>query len=285
MYGLPEVGLPYGGFREVADQGWQSPRSMTSSQARGQHVTHTRADEPQGPASPDATRAPLGEPQFGGHARQLTEPPWELFMVLGDAGYAAWLKASLATRADFRAINYAVGVAQAWSHSALFSSDIILFDCDMPGLAELGREVGRVAAAPVLLCTRRNWNDELVDALATAAGVLSADALTAEAITSAARAIRSGIAVLPIDHLRTICRDCNAPLAVAAPDPAPHPRLTPRERAVLILVAEGVPSREIAERLAYSERTIKNTLHDVLTRLNAKTRSHAVALAVREGII
>jgi DNA-binding CsgD family transcriptional regulator len=37
--------------------------------------------------------------------------------------------------------------------------------------------------------------------------------------------------------------------------------------------------------LSYSERTIKNVIHDVVTKLNARTRSHAVAEAVRAGLI
>ena len=42
---------------------------------------------------------------------------------------------------------------------------------------------------------------------------------------------------------------------------------------------------EVAARLSYSERTIKAVMHDVTTKLHAKTRSQAVAQAVREGLI
>ena len=66
--------------------------------------------------------------------------------------------------------------------------------------------------------------------------------------------------------------------------PAPA-RLTDREQQVLSLIAEGHPTREVAERLCYSERTVKNVLHDVVTKLNARSRSQAVAFAVREGLI
>jgi DNA-binding NarL/FixJ family response regulator len=62
-------------------------------------------------------------------------------------------------------------------------------------------------------------------------------------------------------------------------------RLTSREQEVLRLVAEGHPTREVARRLCYSERTIKNVIHDVVTKLNARTRSQAVAEAVRAGLI
>lgn len=61
--------------------------------------------------------------------------------------------------------------------------------------------------------------------------------------------------------------------------------LTEREIEVLRLVADGFDTSEIAGRLAYSERTIKNVIHDVTARLNLRNRSHAVAYAVRNGLI
>ena len=61
--------------------------------------------------------------------------------------------------------------------------------------------------------------------------------------------------------------------------------LTDREQQVLSLIAAGHPTREVAQQLCYSERTVKNVLHDVVTKLNARSRSQAVAFAVREGLI
>jgi DNA-binding NarL/FixJ family response regulator len=54
---------------------------------------------------------------------------------------------------------------------------------------------------------------------------------------------------------------------------------------VLKLVAEGLDTSEIADSLSYSERTIKNVLHEVTTRLQLRNRSHAVAYALRNGLI
>ena len=54
---------------------------------------------------------------------------------------------------------------------------------------------------------------------------------------------------------------------------------------MLSLIAAGHPTREVAQALSYSERTVKNVLHDVVTKLNARSRSQAVAFAVREGLI
>ena len=61
--------------------------------------------------------------------------------------------------------------------------------------------------------------------------------------------------------------------------------LTARERRVLSLIAEGRQTREVARELSYSERTVKNVLHDAATKLHARSRSQAVASAVRSGLI
>jgi DNA-binding CsgD family transcriptional regulator len=64
-----------------------------------------------------------------------------------------------------------------------------------------------------------------------------------------------------------------------------EPQLTEREYDVLRMLADGETTRGIAERLRYSERTVKNIVRDLLVKLNCKTRAHAVALAVRHGVI
>jgi DNA-binding NarL/FixJ family response regulator len=70
-----------------------------------------------------------------------------------------------------------------------------------------------------------------------------------------------------------------------------HPRglsfngLSHREIEILRLVADGDDTDEIARKLCYSQRTIKNSLHDVTSRLQLRNRSHAVAYALRQGLI
>jgi DNA-binding NarL/FixJ family response regulator len=61
--------------------------------------------------------------------------------------------------------------------------------------------------------------------------------------------------------------------------------LTSREIDVLRLVAEGMETGEIAGKLSYSERTVKNVMHSLTTRLRLRNRAHAVAYALREGYI
>ena len=62
-------------------------------------------------------------------------------------------------------------------------------------------------------------------------------------------------------------------------------QLTDREYDVLRMLADGESTRGIAKQLSYSERTVKNIVHDLLVKLNCKTRAHAVALAAQQGVI
>lgn len=61
--------------------------------------------------------------------------------------------------------------------------------------------------------------------------------------------------------------------------------LTERELAVLQLLSEGSDTVEIAEKLCYSVRTVKNIVHDLLVKTNTRNRAHVVALAGRQGLL
>ena len=58
-----------------------------------------------------------------------------------------------------------------------------------------------------------------------------------------------------------------------------------REVEVLRLVAEGADTLEIAQRRSYSERTVRNIIHGLLTRMKLNNRAHAVAYALRNGVM
>jgi len=61
--------------------------------------------------------------------------------------------------------------------------------------------------------------------------------------------------------------------------------LTDREVKVLKLLADGFDTCEVGHQLFLSERTVKNIVHDVTSRLNLRNRTHAVAYALRQGLI
>lgn len=116
---------------------------------------------------------------------------------------------------------------------------------------------------------------ELVEA--DVGAVLPQADLTPESLGASVRAVVAGGVTLP--------RDLLPRLLSLIPSQPGSGGLSPRERDVLRLLADGHDTREIATDLCYSERTVKTVVHDVLMKLNCRTRAHAVALATREGVI
>ncbi|KUM99042.1 hypothetical protein AQI88_00270 [Streptomyces cellostaticus] len=68
-------------------------------------------------------------------------------------------------------------------------------------------------------------------------------------------------------------------------DFAPCTALTRREIHVVRLLADGLSTAEIAQQLNFSERTIRNTVSALLNRLHLRNRTHAVAYALRQGVL
>ena len=115
--------------------------------------------------------------------------------------------------------------------------------------------------------------------------VRRADATATALVTTLVR-VASGEGDLPGDLLGKLMEQLGRlQRQVLSPRGLTFTGLSPRERDVLRLVADGLDTAEIAERMCYSERTVKNVLHDLTTRLQLRNRSHAVAYAVREGLI
>ncbi|WP_205669842.1 MULTISPECIES: response regulator transcription factor [unclassified Amycolatopsis] len=112
---------------------------------------------------------------------------------------------------------------------------------------------------------------------AGACGVLRREQACEQTLVSAVRAAATGHGTMPPDLLSDLF---DARQAVPA-----APTLDARERDVLRMVADGHETAEIASALAYSARTVTTIVHDITHRLRLRNRAHAVAFALREGLI
>ncbi len=206
-----------------------------------------------------------------------------------------------------------VAAAEAGDRRALERSDVVLIDVTLTdAVAFIARIVG--ARGRAVLAYVGRYEHALVRAAldAGAIGLLAKDAMTPEILAAALDAAFAGSCVFSPQLLPRMLADPPTPpltvppsLASAAPHdavterlgtpahaepqghiaPPRHGRLTRREQDVLRLIAQGHATREVARELCYSERTIKNVIHDAVTKLEARSRSHAVACAVRHGLI
>src|SRR4051795_4237566 len=207
----------------------------------------------------------------------------KVFVVDPHSIYRRGLAASLELVDGVCSVAHAGSVRDAWSDEEIFSADVVLVDTSMEGGLDLVGALSETTPAKVVACTSSADEGGVMAAVrAGAVGLLRKDTLTPESLGDAVRAAASGTGVLEPDLMVTLLRSMATDGMEAAAAPA---RLNEREQQVLGLIAAGHPTREVAEELCYSERTVKNILHDVVTKLNARSRSQAVASAVREGLI
>ncbi|MGW5086733.1 helix-turn-helix transcriptional regulator [Streptomyces coelicoflavus] len=149
------------------------------------------------------------------------------------------------------------------------------------------RRIVRSEGARAVLVTGTIRESELLDVVECGVGaIVWRHEATAHRLVQAVLAASRGDGDLPADLLGRLISQVGTLHRGAAGRPgAPSLGLAPREVDVLRLVAEGLDTGEIAGKLSYSERTVKNVMHGLTTRLHLRNRAHAVAYALREGYI
>ena len=117
-------------------------------------------------------------------------------------------------------------------------------------------------------------------------GVVRRSQATPSQLVSAIGAAAAGEGTLPPDLLgRLLSQVGRLQRQVLHPRGLTFAGLTEREVAVLRLLADGLDTAEVGHRLFFSERTVKNVIHDITSRLDLRNRTHAVAYAIRQGLI
>jgi DNA-binding NarL/FixJ family response regulator len=149
------------------------------------------------------------------------------------------------------------------------------------------RALKRAGIAHTLLIMRAIDDAAVVSAAEVGvSGLLRRSEATPEALVRTIQKVAAGDGVIPSDLLGHLLGQVGRlQRQVLSPRGLTFSGLSDREIDVLRLIAEGHDTNEIARQLCYSQRTVKNVLHDVTTRLQLRNRSHAVAYAVREGLI
>ncbi len=164
----------------------------------------------------------------------------------------------------------------------LAGAAVLVFDGDRPDLGHvLDALPTDPAERPKLIAAVSEPDDDRLERLARAgvSAILYRHELTPELLTATVRAVLQGRTSMPTDLLPRLLS------SAARAQRVERGALSDRELAVLRMLADGEDTRGIAQGLCYSERTVKNVVHDVLTKLNCRTRAQAVATATRAGII
>ncbi|TLD68244.1 response regulator transcription factor [Phragmitibacter flavus] len=153
---------------------------------------------------------------------------------------------------------------------------VVLMDMQLPGIN--GAEATALIRdldpdARILIFSTFARDEEIVAALDSGASGYLQKTATREELITALRLVASGNRYLPSDlaqrltHLQT------------------GPTITPREREIIALVAQGSANKEIGAQLGISEDTVKQHVSRILQKLGVKDRAQATAEAIRRGIV
>jgi DNA-binding NarL/FixJ family response regulator len=155
----------------------------------------------------------------------------------------------------------------------------------MDGITATRELIARLPDARVLILTTFEEDEYVVGALRAGASGFLLKRSSPEDLLRAIHVVAVGDALLsPSVTRRVIERLVEQPVVGSSPDPR-LADLTPRELDVLLLIAQGHSNREIAARLTVEETTVKSHVRNVLMKLGARDRIHAVILAYECGLV
>jgi DNA-binding NarL/FixJ family response regulator len=164
--------------------------------------------------------------------------------------------------------------------------DLVLMDIRMPDLDGISATREVLATSPevkIVVLTTFEQDDYIFDALSAGASGFLLKRTQPEELIAAIHTVADGDSLLsPSVTRRVIDRMASQPSPVRTS--ARLDELTPREREVLELVAQGLSNREIAERFVIEESTVKTHVKRILMKLRLRDRVQAVVFAYENGL-
>ena len=192
------------------------------------------------------------------------------------------LRALIATEPGMLVVGEAQDGGEALFKARSLQPDVILLDLVMPrkdGLAAISEITHDLPGARILVLTSFAEDEYVFSALkAGAMGYLLKDASPQE-LLEAIRAVYRGESSLHPAIARKVLREFTRP----ADPPARATSLTEREGEILLLVAQGLSNKAIAEQLVVSERTVRSHVSNILQKLHLHSRTQAALYALKEG--
>jgi DNA-binding NarL/FixJ family response regulator len=196
------------------------------------------------------------------------------------------LRMVLDAEPDIEVVGEAANGRQAVHSVGRLQPDVVLMDVRMPeldGIAATREIVG--GPTRVLILTTFDLDEYVYDALAAGASGFLLKDVGQEQLTEGIRVVASGDALLAPTVTRRLIDELVAARRRPAPPPAELEALTPREREVLELVAQGLSNVEIAELLVVEETTVKTHVSRLLAKLDLRDRVQAVIFAYETGLV
>jgi len=192
------------------------------------------------------------------------------------------LKTLLETEPDLRVAGEAEDGKTAVKLALQVKPDIILMDVQMPEMNGVEATAAICRSWPqarVIILTTFDRDDYVFQGVrAGAVGYLLKD-LPAEKLVETIRRVHAGeVFIQPEIASRTLRVALHSPGDLIEP-------ISEREHEVLVMLAQGIPNKEIADKLHIAEGTVKNHVTNILEKLQAQNRTQAADIARRRGLI
>jgi len=189
------------------------------------------------------------------------------------------MKALLSTEADIKIIGEASDGRKVLKLAVELKPDVILMDINMPEVngIEATRQIVRAHPEIAILIVTMLDDDSLFSAMRAGARGYLLKGAEGEETLRAIRSAAAGEAIFsPRVAERLIHFFANPSLR---PSTHPFPELTPREREILDLIAQGLTNHAIAERLVLSPKTVRNQVSTIFSKLQVASRGEAIVKA------
>ncbi|ASU85025.1 DNA-binding response regulator [Nocardiopsis gilva YIM 90087] len=213
----------------------------------------------------------------------MTCPPHRALVVDDNLVVRAGLVALLEATGEITVIGEAGDGQEAIDQAQRLRPDVILLDVRMPLVDGITAVEQLVPIAPVLMLTHTEDPEIIRTSLQRgASGYLVHGAFSIEELNKAVANVVAGDGnpLSPV-AVRALVDAVREPEVKAAPPPPNHPPgylgLTQREMEILNLIAKGLTNRQIAEQLFLTEKTVKNHVNRIFTKLQVSSRAAAIA--------
>ncbi len=202
------------------------------------------------------------------------------------------LRTMLNTDSDFQVLAEASDGEEAVRLAAEHRPDVILMDMRMPnmdGIEATRRIKASSPATTVIMLTVHNNKAYIVAAVRAGASAYLLKDASRDLVVHTIRTVASGgpriRAVLPEQVSTMLTKRNTSRTRDYRRDSRVFEELSPREREVLTLLADGCTNKEIAAVLALSEDTVKKHVQNITAKLGASDRTQAAVMAMRAGVI
>ena len=196
------------------------------------------------------------------------------------------LRSMLLTATDMEVVGEASSGAEAVARAAALLPEVMLLDIRMPegtGLTVLDEIKAASPDTNVIMVTMHDSPDYISRAMsAGAAGYVLKETSRQDLLTAIRTVVKPPAAATPFLLSRSQRAAFAAPQASASPG---APSLSPVERELLLLLADGLNNKQISEQLRCSLGTVKNYLQHIFSTLQVSDRTRAVVEAIRLGLI